>query len=156
MIALQIPGVGQACWQHLILDLNGTLTTDGVLLSGVAERLAALDSQLDIQFLTADTHGCAADLAARLGVQWTRVRAGQEAEQKERFVQKLGATSVVAIGSGANDAKMLAASGLGIIVLGEEGAAIQALLNADIMSRSITEALDLLLTPKRLLASLRR
>lgn len=155
MISLGIPGVGQVCWKHLVLDLNGTLTIDGQLLPGVAERLATLGTRLDVQFLTADTHGRAADLAARLGVEWTRVKAGQEAEQKERFVQELGAETVVAIGNGANDAKMLAAAGIGIVVLGEEGTAVQALLNADIASRTITEALDLLIWPKRLLASLR-
>jgi len=94
-------------------------------------------------------------LASQIGVDWTRVTAGQEAEQKERFVRDLGVESVIAIGNGANDAGMLAAAGLGIAVLGEEGTAVSALLAADIVSRTISEALDLMLTPKRLLASLR-
>ena len=40
--------------------------------------------------------------------------------------------------------------------LATEGLALQALLGADVVAVSITEALDLLLYPRRLVASLRR
>jgi soluble P-type ATPase len=71
-------------------------------------------------------------------------------------VDGLGAGQVVAIGNGANDVDMLRTSALGIAVLGPEGLATPALLAADVVVASIDDGLDLLLQPKRLIASLRR
>lgn len=155
MISLDIPGVGAYEWSHLVLDVNGTLSTDGVLIPGVAERLQELGSSLAIHLLTANTRGTAGEIAAHLGVGWELIQAGQEAEQKRRFVASLGAANVVAIGNGRNDALMLAEAGLGIAVLGVEGTAAKTLLAADIVARDINEALDLLRTPQRILATLR-
>ena len=50
---------------------------------------------------------------------------------------------------------MLQAAALGILILGDEGAAYQAIREATIVSRNIVDALDLLLHPKRLVATLR-
>jgi soluble P-type ATPase len=45
-------------------------------------------------------------------------------------------------------------AGLGIAVLGDEGMSVSAMKNADIVVKSIFDALDLFLKPKRLLATL--
>jgi soluble P-type ATPase len=50
---------------------------------------------------------------------------------------------------------MLKEAALGIAVIQEEGGAIKTLLAADIVMRSILDALDLLLHPLRLTATLR-
>ena len=65
-------------------------------------------------------------------------------------------SSVVAIGNGANDVSMLRAAALGIVVVGPEGLATEAIAAATIVTLSIADALDLLLNPKRLVATLRR
>jgi soluble P-type ATPase len=70
-------------------------------------------------------------------------------------VDELGAEHVVAIGNGANDAAMLQQAVLGIAVLGGEGLATACLTAADIVVPSIESALDLLLYPRRLVATLR-
>ena len=155
MIALDIPGVGNFFWTHLVLDVNGTLSFDGDLVPGVAERLCDLGKQVSIHLLTADTRGTAEGLAKSLGVDWTKVERGREAEQKRRYVECLGAEQVIAIGNGNNDADMLSAAALGIVVLGGEGSAVRPLMQADVFARDITDALDLLLNPTRLLATLR-
>jgi soluble P-type ATPase len=62
---------------------------------------------------------------------------------------------VAAIGNGRNDQLMLAAAALGIAVVQEEGAAIESLSAADVVLPDIRSALDLLLFPKRLIATLR-
>ncbi len=64
-------------------------------------------------------------------------------------------TRVVAIGNGRNDRMMLDAAALGIAVCGAEGAAAETLEAADIVVGRIVDALDLLLHPKRLVATLR-
>jgi soluble P-type ATPase len=62
---------------------------------------------------------------------------------------------VVAIGNGRNDRKMLDVAALGIAVCGAEGAAAETLQAGDIVVGRIVDALDLLLHPKRLMATLR-
>jgi len=44
---------------------------------------------------------------------------------------------------------------LGIAVLGDEGLSVSAMKNADIVVKNISDALDLFLKPKRLMATLR-
>ena len=152
MRAIEIPGAGQLVLEHLVLDLNGTLSDRGRLIDGVAERIRLLGGDLRVHLLTADTFGTAAELGAKLGIAVTRVATGDE---KASLVAALGGVAVAAVGNGRNDEAMLRAAGLGIAVVGPEGAAAAALRTADIVCRSITDALDLLLDDRLLAATLR-
>ena len=71
------------------------------------------------------------------------------------YVEKLGAERCVAIGNGRNDRLMLEAAALGIAVMQQEGAAVEAMLAADIVVPDIGAALELLLHTRRLIATLR-
>jgi soluble P-type ATPase len=75
--------------------------------------------------------------------------------QKEEYVKKLGADSVVAFGNGNNDRKMLKAARIGIAVSQGEGCAVDAITSADIHVTSANIGLDLLLHPKRIKATQR-
>lgn len=156
MINIVVPGLGEYQIAHLVLDVNGTIAVDGQLLPGVLERLDALRRDLDVRLVTADTHGAQAMLDAALGISAVRVTPGHESDQKGRYVRTLGAASVVAIGNGANDVDMLRSAAVGIAVMGGEGLAAGAAQAADIIAREITEALDLVLHPARITATLRR
>jgi P-type E1-E2 ATPase len=156
MLTVEIPGHGRLALDHLALDLNGTLALDGEVLPGVAERLAALSPNLQIHLLTADTRGRGAATAAALSISLHRLTPGDEAAQKRAFVESLGAERVAAVGNGANDAEMLAVAALGVAVLGPEGLARAAWQNADLIVPDIGAALDLLLHPQQLIATLRR
>jgi soluble P-type ATPase len=46
MIKIKIPGYKTLQLSHLVLDHNGTLAVDGILLSGVKERLKTLSADL--------------------------------------------------------------------------------------------------------------
>ena len=155
MIRIDIPNGPELALQHLVLDLNGTLAVDGRLLLGVAERVQSLARDLDIYLLTANTHGHASEVAKTLGVALIELEPGPGGPQKKTFVQSLGAQHTVAIGNGANDAAMLRAAALGVAVVGSEGASLAALLAADVFVTDIRDALDLLLFPNRLRATLR-
>ncbi len=155
-IHLDIPGRESLELEYLVLDVNGTVTVDGEVLPGVAERLTAPPMNLVTYLVTADTHRRAAEIGAQLGAQLVRIEARGEAGQKRALVEQLGANRVVAVGNGANDAKMLAAAALGIAVLGPEGLAAVTLRAADVVVNRIEDALDLLLRPQRLVATLRR
>lgn len=156
MITISIPDAQTWHLKHLVLDMNGTLALDGRVLPGVKERLDALKTLLDIHLITADTHGGGREAAALLGIQFHRMEPGPGGPQKLALVQALGTDEVVAVGNGMNDAAMLQAAALGIAVQGGEGVAVQALLAADIYVPDIREALDLLLHPDRIRATLRR
>jgi P-type E1-E2 ATPase len=156
MFELHIPSRGVLCLHHLVLDLNGTVAFDGNLLPGVAERLEKLNRFLETWLLSADTQGSLSDLAAILKVKAKRLDSGDEAEQKRSFIEDLGPDHVFAVGNGANDALMLRKAALGIAVMGHEGLASECLTASDIVVPGIESALDLLLFPRRLLATLRK
>ncbi|HLN63497.1 MAG TPA: ATPase P [Symbiobacteriaceae bacterium] len=155
MLALAIPGREPLALAHLVLDYNGTLAVDGNLMPGVSDRLMALAGRLDLHVITADTFGLAAVQLGSLPVTLQIIGAGDQAGAKVRLVESLGAGQVVAVGNGANDARMLKAAALGIAILGGEGAATPTLLASDLVVKSPNDALDLLLHPGRLAATLR-
>lgn len=157
MIELTIPGRGELRIQHLVLDVNGTLTLDGSLVDGLVRRIASLRDRISVRMITADTYGRQFKIDQQLGLAAVRLDGNQEeAEQKAEFIRSLGADLVAAIGQGANDAAMLKAAALGICVLSREGAAIETLLAADLVVPDIFAALDLFEKPMRILATLRK
>ncbi len=151
-IVVEIPGESTLELEHLVLDVNGTLTDRGALIEGVRERLAAVGAKLVPHLLSADTFGTLASAAAQLGVQPQTIASG---EDKARYVAELGPERCAAIGNGANDARMLDVAALGIAVIGAEGAAATALASADVVCASIVDALELLLDERTLVATLR-
>jgi soluble P-type ATPase len=155
MIAVDIPGRGILKLKYIVLDYNGTMAKDGVLLPGVEEKLNRIGESLEVHILTADTFGkCRGECRNITGeVQILSQPIG--AEEKEDFVDRLGAEHTVAVGNGANDRLMLTKAALGIVILGPEGTSVQALQNADVAVKDINEGLELLLQPKRLIATLR-
>jgi soluble P-type ATPase len=149
---VEIPGSGSLELEHLLLDQNGTLSDRGELIAGVDERLAALSERLVTHILTADTFGTLDRLTAELGVEGHRVGTG---EDKLTFLEGLGAHRCAAIGNGRNDVAMLRGAALGIAVIGPEGASAAAVAAADVVCRSVLEALELLLDERLLVATLR-
>ncbi|HTR05808.1 MAG TPA: hypothetical protein VMJ11_03950 [Paraburkholderia sp.] len=155
MITIDIPGFGTLRLTHLILDFNGTLAVDGRILPGIATRMAALANDLNLHVVTGNTHGDAQDQLRDCAAEVVCLAATGQAQAKRDYALSLGQSGVVAIGNGRNDALMLKQSALGIAVLGTEGLAADALAAADIVVRHAEEGLDLLLKPKRLIATLR-
>lgn len=137
---------------HLVLDYTGTLALDGVLLPGIAERLAALAKTLRITVLTADTFGKAKEQLAELPLDVHIVDTGQD---KADFVSRQSAERVIAIGNGRNDVPMMTLAGLRITVVGPEGAAAELLTVTDVAVTDVCHALDLINNPLRLKATLR-
>lgn len=155
MIEISIPDFGQLQLEHLVLDYNGTLAVDGRILFGVRERLERLANQLTIHVITADTFGKAADSLDGIPCQLAILPPGRQDEAKRDFVRELGVEKCVCVGNGRNDRLMLQEAALGIAVLQEEGAAAAALMAADVVAPDIQSALELLMQPLRLTATLR-
>ena len=155
MIAVDIPGFGELRLLHLVCDYNVTLAVDGRLLPGAGEALARLAGDLAIHVVTADTFGQAAVELRGLPVELAVLSGDELAAAKREFVGKLGAASVVALGNGRNDVEMLDEARVGIGLVQAEGAAAVCVAHADIVAVDVLDALALLQSPTRLVATLR-
>jgi len=155
MIRVEIPGKGFFEFEHFVTDFSGTLSEDGVLLPRVKEKLNELSERLNVHVLTSDTFGRAREELKGVNCVLHILEGKQHVVQKERYVNNLGAERVVALGNGNNDVLMLKAAKLGIAVCLKEGCSIKAIEAASIFVSSPVDAVDLLLNPKRLIATLR-
>ena len=148
--------MGELKIEHVVFDVNGTLAIDGILLPEVFSLLEVLSEKVKIHLLTANTHGKQSEIDQQLGITAIRVKEGYEAEQKAAYLGKLGAEHSAAVGQGANDSLMLKEARIGICILSDEGAALETLLQADLVVPDIVSALTILNHPARLVASLRK
>ena len=150
-LILDMPS-GPRTFRHLILDYTGTLSLDGTLLPGVGQRLQDLSDLVEVTVLTADTFGTARENLGGLPLEVDIIRDGVE---KASWIEALGSEGVIAVGNGRNDLPMMKVAGLAVAVMGPEGASGELLQVAHVVTSDIRDALDLLLHPLRLKATLR-
>lgn len=155
MINVEIPGQRALELQYLVLDFNGTLAVDGKIIGEVTPLLRELGTLMEIHVITADTFGSAAGQLKDLPCKLQVIPDLAQDRAKLRYISSLGFERVVTIGNGLNDTLMLTHAALGIGVIQEEGASLHAMMGARVICRSITDALGLLLNPRRLSATLR-
>jgi soluble P-type ATPase len=156
MIELQIPGRETIRIEHLVVDYNGTMAVGGEPLPGCLERLQRLAESVEVHVVTADTFGTVATHVDEPAFKLEILPLERQDEAKASYARELGLRTTAAIGNGANDARMLNEVALGLAVVQTEGAAGAAIQNADVVFTHINDALDALLDPKRLVATLRR
>lgn len=152
---IEIPGYKVLELKYLVLDYNGTIAVDGMIPDPVKDRLRQLAGELKIYVLTADTHGTARENCEGLPLEIQTFPEGSAMDAKLGIVRELGINSCVAVGNGRNDTLMLRESSLAIAVMDREGMYGGLAAEADVCVHSIEDALDLLLYPKRLIATLR-
>ena len=155
MYSVDSPGFKEVKAEYLISDFTGTLSVDGALLPGVEDRLNRISEFMQVQILTADTFGKAREALEKVNCTINILTGADHDLKKEAQVKELGPEKVVALGNGNNDRKMLAAARVGIAVAEGEGCAVEAIVAANILVHRAQDALDLLLNPKRLKATLR-
>ncbi len=155
MISIDIPGWGNMEIENVVLDLNGTLATDGKIPSEVKKKISSLAGRLKIYILTADTQGTATEEIREMKVELIKIEGKDSKDGKFNFLKTLDLDKTAAMGNGNNDQLILKEAALGIAILGDEGISISAMKQADIMVKNISDALDFLLKPKRLMATLR-
>ena len=155
MIQVEIPGYGTLEAHSLVLDFNGTLACGGRLMDGLKELIATLAGRISIYVVTADTFGSVEAEVKDMAVELVKLGAGRERLDKLALVRRLGPDTTVSIGNGNNDVLMLKESVLGICVMGHEGCAKAAMDQADLVIGDIRSALELLIWPDRLKATLR-
>ncbi len=156
MLKIAIPGGETIDLKYLVLDYNGTIACDGILLPQIADRLNCLANLFEIYIVTADTFGHCQEQCKGINAKVHILKSESGTQEKQQLIAQLGPEQTVSIGNGTNDKDMLAMAKLGIAVLGDEGLSLEALQQAKIVVRDVKDALDLLLIPKRLIATMRR
>jgi len=154
-MVMDIPGWGTIDIENIVIDLNGTIATDGRVPREVKERINSLSDQAKIYVLTADTQGTANKEILGMDAELIKIPEEDSKQEKLDLLKTLNLEATVAIGNGSNDQLILKEAALGIAVLGDEGVSVSAIKSADIVVKNIQNALDLLLKPKRLIATLR-
>ena len=155
MIRIDIPGWGNMDIENMVLDLNGTIATDGKILPETKEKINSLSEKMKVYIVTADTQGTAHEETRDINAELVMIAEENSQEEKLEFLKTLHPEMTIAIGNGNNDDLILKEAGLGIAVLGDEGMSVSAMKNADLVVKNISDALDLFLKPKRLMATLR-
>ncbi len=155
MIRLEIPGMEPLEIEHLVLDYNGTMAVNGIIIAGVMERLEKLSVLLDIHVLTADTYGSVHEQCDGHTISVHVIGKYQQDREKLIFLESLKTQHCIAIGNGKNDALMVSHAALGIALIQEEGTSTKTIMASDIVFKTINDALDSLLNPNRLIATLR-
>jgi soluble P-type ATPase len=154
MINIDIPGWENIAIENIVLDLNGTIATDGKISVDVKEKIKFLSQKMKVYILTADTQGTASEESKDIGIELVKIPGEDSKNKKFEFLKTLNLERTIAVGNGNNDQFILREAALGIAVLGDEGLSSLAMKNADILVRNISDALDLFLKPKRLVATL--
>ena len=154
-MVMDIPGWGTIDIENIVIDLNGTIATDGRVPREVKERINSLSDQAKIYVLTADTQGTANKEILGMDAELIKIPEEDSKQEKLDLLKTLNLEATVAIGNGSNDQLILKEAALGIAVLGDEGVSVSAIKSADIVVKNIQNALDVLLKPKRLIATLR-
>jgi len=153
---IDIPDFRSLEIRHIVLDYNGTVAKDGRIKPEALALMRELATRFSVYVLTADTFGTVKKEIESSRIVVRILQSDNHTAEKARFVDELGADFCAAVGNGNNDMQMLSHAGLGIAVVGEEGCSTKALLASDLICGRIEEALELLLHPKRLVATLRR
>lgn len=156
MLHISIPGYQDFDLEHLVLDYNGTLAVDGVPLPGVLQHLSRLSETFSVHVLTADTFGKVRECIRVSEVAVHVIQKEHQTEQKRDFILELGAERTVAIGNGYIDYLMLQEAALGLAVIQAEGSSFATLSQADAIFTNILDVFEALLSPQRLVATLRR
>jgi soluble P-type ATPase len=154
---ISIPKFGKLHIENVIFDINGTIQFQGEITDQVVEKIKILKEIYNIYLISSDTRGNLKDIAKRLSVDYVKINAENmtDAKAKSEELNKLGKNSTIAVGNGNNDALMLKNAGLGILIIGSEGAGTKSLKNADVVFTSPIDVIDFLMDEKAMIATLR-
>ena len=152
---IEIPGYITYDLKYLLLDYNGTIALDGHMNDSVKDLIREVSKDLEVFVLTADTHGTAAAECEDLPVTLKTFPTATAMDSKLEILNSLGADNCCTIGNGRNDLLMCRESALSISVIGEEGCYSKLMTQTNITVKHIEDGFNLLLKPKRLIATLR-
>lgn len=155
MLLYQIPGRDKIEIKNIVFDYNGTIAVDGKLIDGVEELLGSLAAYVNIYILTADTYGTVKNECKDIDGQVLTFPRENAGVSKREIVEGLGEEKTLCVGNGYNDIPMFEVAALTIAIIEGEGASGELLSQADIVARSIIEAINIILNTNMVKATLR-
>ena len=154
MKTIVIPGQGTFELKNIVLDLNGTITETGAFIPGVVEGFQALRrAGFRIFVLSGDTKGTLAQTFKDFP--YIQAVLTPTAQDKRTFVESIGPAHTACIGNGNIDVEMFKVARLSLCTIQAEGSTTKAMLQADIVVTHIKHAMEILLDPHKLIATLR-
>jgi soluble P-type ATPase len=154
MISIQRPGQGPLEVDFILLDFEGALASDGRVRPKAKDKINLLSKRTKIYILIKEEKERALEALRKVKAEIIEFTAGRASEGKLNLLRELGPAKTVAIGNGTDDTAMIEEAGLGICVIGKEGAAGGAVQKADLVVMNVVDALDFLLKPLRQKATL--
>jgi soluble P-type ATPase len=154
MITIQRPGQEPLEINFILLDFEGTLASDRRVHPKAKDKINLLSKRAKIYILAKDEKEGVEEVLKKVQAEILYLTEGESSQKKLDLLRQLGATGTVAIGNGVDDGPMIEEAGLGVCVLGKEGASSEALKNADVVFTDILDALDFLSKPLRQKATL--
>lgn len=140
--------------EFILVDFEGTLAFDRRVHPKAKDKINLLAKRTKVYILTKGEKELMEEVLGRVRAEVYYLTEGEASQRKLELLQQLGATRTVAIGNGLDDAPLLEEAGLGICVIGKEGASAETMKKADVVVSDVVDALDLLLKPLRQKATL--
>jgi soluble P-type ATPase len=154
MIAIQRPGQSDLQIEFILIDFEGTLASDRRVHPKAKDKINLLSKRTKIYILTKEEKERVEEVLRKVKAEIIYLTEGEPSQKKLNLLRQLGATRTAAVGNGADDGPMIEEAGLGVCVIGKEGASSEAVKNADVVFTDILDALDFLMKPLRQKATL--
>ncbi len=154
MITIHRPGKEPLEIESILIDFEGTLASDRRVHPKAKDKINLLSKRASVLILAKGEREVIEEVLRKVKAEIVYLSEGESSGQKLERLMQLGECRTVVIGNGADDASFLEKAGLGICVVGKEGASGEALRNADLVFTSVLDALDFLLKPLRQKATL--
>jgi soluble P-type ATPase len=140
--------------QNIILDMNGTLSVQGVIKESTKEIIHRLKGVgYKIVLFSGDVRGTAQDLCNDLNIDFKKAKDGND---KETYAKLFKKEETVAVGNSRIDIGTFKNSVLSIATLQPEGIHTDIIKYVDIICPSIDDALSLLFDQKSLDGTLKQ
>jgi soluble P-type ATPase len=156
MISIQRPGMESLDIHFVLIDFEGTLAMDGRVHPKAKDKVNLLSKRVTITILTKSNREEVEETLRKMRAEILYVTEGDSSQQKLNALQRLGAHQTAVIGNGLDDVRIMEQAGLGMCVIGKEGASAEAMAKADLVVTHVLDALDFLLKPLRQRAMLGR
>ncbi len=154
MLTIEKPGHGDLQIEFILIDFEGTLASDHRVHPKAKDKINLLSKRAKIYILTKGGKERAEEVLKKVKTEIIYLTEGESSQKKLDLLRQLGANGTVAIGNGGDDGPMMEEAGLGVCVIGKEGASAEAVKKADAIFTDILDALDFLLKPLRQRATL--
>jgi soluble P-type ATPase len=154
MISIERPGQNNLEFEFILIDFEGTLTSDRRVHPKAKDKINLLSKRARIFIFTTGEKESVSAVLRNVKAEVIYLKEGEASHGKLDLLQQLGPHRTVAMGSGMSDIEMIQNSGLSIGVMSREGTLSEVIAKADLVFMTVVDALDFLLKPLRQKATL--